>query len=297
MLRSRPNATPRRSSRSNQQDHGESGGERRRIAALAPAHAMILLVNAAVSYRRLLYISYPAKVVPVISRLITWSGYYWTVRDSAGYNEQPSFGPWSSSSQNVWVDPEGALHLRITGDRGKRVSAQVTSTTPFGYGTYRLHVHLDSAGLDRWSVFAMYTFGARDANGNLNELDIEHGDVGVIHPNSTSQFVVQPYDVVGHLHRFAVPVGALDRIEEIKWFPNGVRFTVYDATNPLAPPIATWAFPNAKAVPQFAGDALNLSMWSLPKHGGPTVPPVNEAILDSLTFTPLVIHGTYPGLS
>lgn len=224
-------------------------------------------------------------------RYVNFGGFFWKVRDTHGLPQTPSGGAWSPSNDNVWVDARGGLHLRITVVNGKRVSAQLTSVTPFSYGTYRWKVKLNSSKLDPRLVLGLFTYGP-STRGTPNEIDIEHGRFFGYKDGSTSQFVVQPFGPTGHLHRFSVPSRDVERIEQVVWQPRRVDFTISDANNPTAPPIAHWTFNRATEVPVFRGDKLNMNFWSFPPaKGTPLKPVIDEAVIESFTFTPMIPTG------
>src|SRR5438067_10871709 len=72
---------------------------------------------------------------PAATRTISFSGYSWAVKSSHG-KVGPGPNSFSSSSQNVWVDGQGRVHLAITRSRNRWYCAEVLATRSFGYGTY-----------------------------------------------------------------------------------------------------------------------------------------------------------------
>ena len=67
-------------------------------------------------------------------KTINFSGYEWALSSGFIYRagSRNFFDP-----GNVWTDPKGALHLRISGSQGKWTAAEVKLTRSLGYGTYR----------------------------------------------------------------------------------------------------------------------------------------------------------------
>ena len=72
-----------------------------------------------------------------------WCGYDWDVKNSGGFLFGPGPNLFADGAQNVWVDTNGRLHLRITFSNGQWHCAEVVSRRAFGCGTYRFF--LDSA--------------------------------------------------------------------------------------------------------------------------------------------------------
>lgn len=70
-------------------------------------------------------------------KTINFSGYEWALSSGIIYRagSRNLFDP-----ANVWVDPNGALHLRISGTQGKWTAAELKLTRSLGYGTYRFRV-------------------------------------------------------------------------------------------------------------------------------------------------------------
>ncbi len=71
------------------------------------------------------------------ARTINWSGYDWWVRSSNGNPQGPGPNIFSDSAQNVFVDAQGNLHLKIRqGADGKWTSSEVDLNQSLSYGTY-----------------------------------------------------------------------------------------------------------------------------------------------------------------
>ena len=260
---------------------------RRKIVLSAAAAILLGTAGAAVASNNLVYQVKDIKAAKAYKapRIINFGGFLWKVRDTAGDYEEPSDGAWSDSANNVSVDSAGALHLGVTVVDGKRVSAEIDSLTPFSYGTYKWKIKLAPAQLDRYTVLGLYTY-AKPTNGAFNEIDIEHGKF--FDPsNVPSQFVVQPYQVHGHLYRYKVPPATVERIEQFDWEPNGITFTVSDAADPSVV-IAKWSFADTASIPAFQNDSLHMNFWSYRKlaKGQPVKPPVSEAVIESFNYTP-----------
>lgn len=261
---------------------------RQRLALVGAAILVIGCAGVAISSNDLVWTSKPHKSASGPQRIINFGGFFWKVRTSDGGAELPSSGAWSDSSDNVWIDSNGALHLKVTVVNGHRVSAEVDSLTPFSYGTYRWKLKLDPNKLDLYTVLGLYTYGPSTRENTPNEIDIEHGKFFSERRDGTaSQFVVQPYKPSGHLFRFKVPAASIERIEQVTWTPRSIDFKVLDAANPSGTPIAQWTFDKAAEVPVFRLDTLHMNFWSYDR-GKPRTPPVNEAVIESFSFTPTV---------
>ena len=73
-------------------------------------------------------------------RWISFSGYDWWVKTSPGL-VGPGPNYFSDSTNNVWLDAQGRLHLRITNRSNLWECAEVVTRRTFGYGSYRFELN------------------------------------------------------------------------------------------------------------------------------------------------------------
>jgi len=208
---------------------------------------------------------------------IVWSGHTWQVKSS-----QSKVGPgpnfFSASAENVSVDAQGRLHLRITYRNGRWNCAEIISNESFGYGTYSFDVASPIDGLDPSVVLGLFTWSDKAAY-NHREIDIEFGRWGNASDTTNAQYVVQPYDLAGHLRRWTLPVGATPSTHDFVWRSSRVDFASF--ANGWT---TTWSFAGA-GVPRAGGENARLNLWL---YGG--VPPTNgqdvEVIVSGFVFAP-----------
>jgi hypothetical protein len=174
---------------------------------------------------------------------IQFSGYEWFVRAApsarGGYSEyDPS---------NAWTDSDGALHLRLTGQPGKWMCAQVILTRSLGYGTYRITVR-DTSNLDPAAALALYTLsdaGAAATNRNPREWDIEISRLG--NPSGkNARYVLQPSYLAENTIWFSAPPGTLTH--DVRWESKSLhikttRAAGFGASNVVAEHVFTSAVP------------------------------------------------------
>lgn len=184
-------------------------------------------------------------------REIQFSGQTWVVKDSGGAKWGPGPNVFSPSTENVWVDTLGRLHLKITRSGSTWRSAEVVSKTSLGYGTYRWTLASDASNLDPQVVLGMFTWHDTSADYAHREIDIEVARWGNAADPTNAQFVVQPYDIVNHLVRFTVPAGATST-HEFTWRAAGVDFLSG---------ASSWQFPDTAAVPQAGGENARMNLW------------------------------------
>ncbi len=78
-------------------------------------------------------------------RWISFGGYDWWVKASSGL-VGPGPNYFSDSTNNLWLDGEGQLHLRITNWSNQWQCAELVTARTFGYGSYRFEL----ASIDRY---------------------------------------------------------------------------------------------------------------------------------------------------
>lgn len=100
---------------------------------------------------------------------LKWSGYNWNVAD----NE--TVGSSHYSANNVQVDENGDLHLKISKDKsGNWSCAQIVSQKSFGFGKYQFWVIGRLDKLDKNVALGLFNFGGpNNTRKKTNETDIE----------------------------------------------------------------------------------------------------------------------------
>lgn len=157
---------------------------------------------------------------------LNFSGMAWKKKDTGTVVWGP--GPNYFSGNNVFVDTNGNLHLKITYDNGQWRCAEINTTNTLGYGTYRFYVGTNTSLLPANAVLGLFTYGANDGYAH-REIDVEYSR-GTVVGNGTSnfwQFVIQPWNWGGHRVQFTAPTNMNESVHEFMWAPNGVWFNSY----------------------------------------------------------------------
>lgn len=139
-------------------------------------------------------------------RTIEFSGRTWRVKGPGYYGPGPNL--FCDDADCVWVDGEGKLHVTVTQSGGAWYSTEVVPEEALGYGDYIFTTEgrLDELdpnvvlGIFLWQYGPCWDYSYLWWN-PYNEIDIEFsrwGDPG----NDLGQFVAQPYDYPGNIHRF-----------------------------------------------------------------------------------------------
>jgi hypothetical protein len=218
--------------------------------------------------------------LPARAVQISFSGYQWTVKDSAGSDVGP--GPNSFDAQNVSVDGDGCLHLRIVERNGVWTCSEVIADISPGYGTYRVTYKTRVDDLDANVVLAMFTWSDASADAH-REIDVElsrWGDPS----NDNAQWVVQPYTTRGRIHRWNLVLSDDEpgSIHTFRWLVGSVRFESHklDGTR-LTPP---WTHAS-RTVPKHGDENPRLNLWlyggAAPTDGQPV-----EVVVTKFEYLP-----------
>lgn len=114
-----------------------------------------------------------------IGKTIEFSGYTWIVSNA---KTPVAPGPNFWSQDNVWVDAEGKLHMKITKDKnGLWSCAELRTTEKLGLGKYEFWVEGELDKLDKNIVFGMFNYSGRD---HKDEIDIEISRWGTLQQNN-----------------------------------------------------------------------------------------------------------------
>ena len=132
-------------------------------------------------------------------RMISFSGYTWEVKTSKSpVGPGPNY--FSDSSKDVWVDEQGQLHLKVTKRNGRWYCSEVISEKTFAYGKYIFYLASRIGQLNENVVLGLFTWDNAPKY-HHGEIDIEFSRWGQA-TNDNAQFVVQPWDRPGNMHRF-----------------------------------------------------------------------------------------------
>jgi hypothetical protein len=227
-----------------------------------------------------------ANRTPPSTRQFYFSDYNWWVRTTGGNTSGPGPNIFSDSTNNVWVDAQGLLHMKITHANNAWQCAEIISDRSFGYGQYRFTVSAPVNSLDPNVVFALFTY-SDDSAYNYREIDIEMSRWSNASDPNAAQFAIQPVGA-GQLQRYAVPTGVTNSTHGFIWQSNNVAFQALNG-NFAAPPAATnllksWTC--TTGIPPAGGEQIHINLWLVQGN-----PPINgqpvEVIISNFTFVPL----------
>lgn len=257
----------------------------------ASAPGFVLIIAALLSCNGALPRSTPGPVSSVTvspseqkPRSLKFSGYDWTVK-FGGSRVGPGPNYFSDSDENVVVDAQGRLHLKITQRDGHWHCAEIVSTQSLGYGTYSFHLDSTVDYLDPQVVLGMFTWN--DApDYNHREIDIEVSRWGRA-DNQNAQFVVQPYTRSQNIVRFQIPSGLSASWHSFTWQPGNVFCQSMKSSNSLSPQASSVIQEHTftQGTPQAGGENARINLWLLAGR-----PPVDgkdsEVIINKFEFAP-----------
>ncbi|CAF0782018.1 unnamed protein product [Adineta steineri] len=136
-------------------------------------------------------------------KTIQWSGYEWFLKEMQGAGP----GPNDWKSDNVWVDADNKLHLKLhkSPTTGGWTCAELYSKVRFSFGTFRWFVEGAIDKFDTNVVLGLFTYGGIDGT---NEIDIEMAKWGRTESEASNLF----YTTYPHTLDVAKPVSSGTRI-------------------------------------------------------------------------------------
>ncbi|HTY90883.1 MAG TPA: hypothetical protein VMC84_06865 [Methanocella sp.] len=163
--------------------------------------------------------------IPVVKTL-EWSGYSWIVDDYRG-------GVFTTN--NVWVDSEGRLHMKLIYKDGKWNEFNVILKDPIGYGTYSWTVDTDLEDIQDVQdggnpnfIFSGFSYDDSLPDYNYGEIDIEHCKWGNPDLDSNTDWTIHP---ANHLVQYKHITGA-NNTDTIEWMPDHIKFSVQGPSQP-----------------------------------------------------------------
>lgn len=218
-------------------------------------------------------------------RKMRWSGIDWLVKTGA-LPVGPGPNYFSTSTENVWVDNQDRLHLRVTNRDGRWYCAEIYSEHKLGYGTYRLYLDGRVDDLDPNIVLGLFTWSDHTCEYAHREIDIEFSSWGVPgDPNA--QFVIQPWYTPGNRERFMM-TAAPKSTHVFSWQPDEVRFTSFEG-HCHAPSACTvvrsWTYSKTSGIPLSGDERVHLNLW-LREGLAPTNGQEREVVISRFEFDP-----------
>jgi hypothetical protein len=220
-------------------------------------------------------------------RWVSFSGYDWWVKTGPGL-VGPGPNYFSDSTNNVWIDDQARLHLRITNRSNQWQCAEIVTKRTFGYGSYRFELASVVDNLNPSDVLGLFTW-SDDPAYTHREIDIECGRWANPGDVNNAQYVVQPWDSPGHLVRYAAPAALTNSTHSFAWQTNLISYEAvrgsYSPNPATTNIISTWVFNNVADVPQTGDENVRINFWLI-NGNPPTDNQEQEFIVKNFQFVP-----------
>ena len=203
-------------------------------------------------------------------RTIDFAGRTWRVKGPGYYGPGPNL--FCDGPECVWVDQEGLLHMTVTESGGAWYSTEVVLEESPGYGDYIFTTvgRLDQLDPNVVLGIFLWQYGPCWDPSYLwwnpyNEIDVEFsrwGDPG----NDIGQFVAQPYDYPGNIHRFAASFSEGEITSHaFSWHSDHVEYRSWrggpDDEEP-ANMISQWSY-TGPHIPRPEQPRAHINLWRL----------------------------------
>ena len=218
-----------------------------------------------------------------LAKTIHFGGYDWTVRSGHG-----GPGPNAWDEQNVWLDADGNLHLKISHRSGQWTCAELTLQQRLGFGDYRFQLTGPLDRLDDNVVLGLFNYPTREVGPDAtHEIDIEFARWGDA-KNPMGNFTVWP--AVDGLRRetksFAFKLTSDSTSHQFTWTRSQVQFLSLQGQG-KENEICRWVYQPQEPSRYIAQKPMpvHMNLWLFKG-----LPPKNvqeiELVLRQFTFTP-----------
>ena len=220
---------------------------------------------------------------PSTVRTLNFSGYEWFVKDNLETGEEWGPGPnwWNGSSQNVWVDAQGFLHLKIVKIGNQWHCAELWSKLSFGYGQYLFQIDPMVQSIDKNIILGLFTY-----YNDTQEIDIEFSKWGEINAEN-SQYVIQPYFNQGNMKRFNTDFNQRTTTHTFIWKNDSIEFasgfgTIKNYTQSI---YSSWRYTGSDT-PIPRTEKVHINLW-LMNGAPPSLEQDYEVIIEKFDFRAL----------
>lgn len=205
------------------------------------------------------------------SKTLQFSGYQWEILDVAS-DRGGTVNLYSS--ENVWTDKDGFLHLQIKRQGRQWTSAEVRLARSLGYGTYRFLV----ADVNHLEPAAVFSLSSSEGSYPTREMDIEVSRWGEP-ADKNAQFVIQPYVVPANTVRFNTLPGTLTYF--IDWQPGRAAFKAVRSSEPQL--VAQHVF--TSGIPYIGNERIRMNLYVFDNPRSP-LRHASEVVVEKFEFLP-----------
>lgn len=224
-------------------------------------------------------------------RTLNFGGKSWRIKGPGVFGPGPN--AFSDSTDQVWVDSENHLHMRIRNSSGVWYSSEITTEEVLGYGDYQFTTigRIDALASNVVFGFFHWQYPLCFDGGNPwnlhNEVDVEISRWG--NPADVpAQFIVQPFQVANNGERFDLSYSSDTELTTFayRWFSDRIEFRAWKGdTNSELPGnmIHSWVY-TGPYIPSEDIARMHMNFWQF--QGPPDDGLDQEIVITDFVFIP-----------
>lgn len=193
---------------------------------------------------------------------LLFSGFKWVTKESNERHTGPGRNFFAGGKENVWIDEQGRMHIRMTHRNGRWYCAEARLVESLGYGQYIFRVEANPAKLDKNIVVGFFTYDYDDTLNHHREIDLEFSTWGK-DKDLNSQYVIQPFEVTKNSYRFQTDISKTSE-QVIGWKKNKVSFSSSIITTPndsvVSKKYCQWSYKPEKDIKQHL-EKFSMNIW------------------------------------
>jgi|GEM_PF-6873181 hypothetical protein len=211
---------------------------------------------------------------------LTFAGIEWNIRSGTG---GPGPNHWSNSTNSVWVDTVGRLHLKIRKAGDLWYCAEIYTKQSFGYGEYRFYVASNVENFDPNTVVGLFTYET-----DTREIDIEFSRWG--YPsNVDGWYTIQPPPYNSSNQKsFSLDLTSNNSTHKFIWGSSSIFFQSYQGHSDTLPSlnslIKQWNYTGSNN-PPIGNERLHINYWLF--SGNPPINQQEAELIIQAVYVPL----------
>ena len=214
-------------------------------------------------------------------RAVEFSGYSWYVK-AKPHKAGPGPNYFSDRRENVWVDKDGRLHMRITRKDGRWRCAEVVCTQSLGYGKYTFYIDSYVDRLDPSVVLGLFTWD-KDSEFAHREIDIEFSRWGKPE-KANAQYVVQNDERPHRKQTFDLRLKSPESVHSFNWTKRLLAYESFRGHDQKKNLITSWKY-DRDGVPRIGNESPRINLW-LFRGKPPTNEKEVEVVISRFDFIP-----------
>ena len=221
-----------------------------------------------------------------LQNTVHFSGYDWYFKNSSTpVGPGPNF--FTDNPENVWLDNNQNLHLKITKRGINWYCPEVILINSLGYGKYLFQLSGNIGRLNKNVVFGIFMWDNDACGVNHREIDIEFSRWSNNLDIMNVQYVIQPYNLDGNLHRWQIFSEIDSSTHFFHWQKNEVSFlsaSGHQISEPFESIIHSWNYWR-DGIPVPGNETVRLNLWlnnGIPPSDNQEV----EVIINNFEFIP-----------